>query len=212
MDNFFSSVALANYLKTKSTYTIGTARVGYKGWPLQLKNTKVLNKSLKRGAHKSVSLENGVQCLVWKDKKTVAFINTISNPDSEAQVSRRNKDGSRSQISCPESVQLYNANMGGVDLFHSRRKTYSCSRKSKKWWLRLFYFLLDTAVVNSYILYKETPGTKPLTLKEFVVALSENMMSAYSLRKRRTFTAEAPSASRLCERHFPDQIPESKQC
>ena len=142
----------------------------------------------------------------------MAFINTISNPDSEAQVSRRNKDGSRSQIPCPESVQLYNANMGGVDLFDSRRKTYSCNRKSKKWWLRLIYFLLDTAVVNSYIHYKETPRTKPLTLKEFVVALAENMMSAYSSRKRRTFTAEAPSASRLCKRHFPDQISESKQC
>ena len=122
MDKFFSSVALANVLKTKNTYTIGTARVGYKGWPLQLKTTKALNKSLNRGAHKSVSLECGVQCLVWKDKKTVAFINTISNPNSEAQVSRRNKDGSRSQIPCPQSVKLYNTYMGGVDLFDSRKK------------------------------------------------------------------------------------------
>ena len=180
--------------------------------PPQLKNTKALNKGLKQGAHKSVLLENGVQCLVWRDKKTGAFINTISNPNSEAQVSRRNKDGSRSQIPCTQSVKLYNTYMGGVDLFDSRRKSYFCSRKSKKCWLRLFYFLLDTTVVNSHILYKETCITRVLTLKEFVVALAENMMAAFSLQKRRSFTTEAPSASRLCERHFPEQIPELKQC
>jgi hypothetical protein len=60
-------------------------------------------------------------------------------------------------VSCPLSVKFYNAYMGGVDLFDARQKTYSTSRKSKKWWYRLFYFILDTAVVNFYIIYKETP-------------------------------------------------------
>jgi hypothetical protein len=58
--------------------------------------------------------------------------------------------------------------MGGVDLFDARKKTYSCSRKSKKWWLRLFSFLVDASVANAYILYKETLGTKPITLNEFL--------------------------------------------
>ena len=212
MDNFFSSVALADYLKSKDTYTIGTARVSYKGWPLELKDMKALNKSLERGAHRSKILDNDVQCLVWKDKKAMAFISTISAPSAETQVSRRNKDGSRSEISCPNTVKLYNAHMGGVDLFDSRRKTYSCSRKSKKWWLRLFYFLLDTAVTNSYVIYKETPGTKPLTLKDYTIAIADEMMSIFSSRKRKSNAREAPIAARLCERHFPDMMAELKQC
>ena len=115
---------------------------------------------------------------------------------------------------CTESHRhqaLYPRLVSFMGMYCSREPT-PAAKNSRKWWLRPFYFLLDTVVVNSCILYNETPGTKPLTLKEFVVALSENMMSMYSSRKRRTFTAEVPSASRLCKRHFPDQIPESKQC
>lgn len=44
--------------------------------------------------------------------------------------------------------------MGGVDHFDQFNSTCSVSRKSKKWWLRLFYFMIDAALVNSYILYR----------------------------------------------------------
>jgi len=43
--------------------------------------------------------------------------------------------------------------MGGVDRFDKKRKCYSVSRRSRKWWLRIFYFLFDTAVVNAHALY-----------------------------------------------------------
>ena len=55
--------------------------------------------------------------------------------------------------------------MGGVDLAHYRRKLYSSSRKSKvKWYMRLFYFLLDVAVVNAHILESESPNNIPTCL------------------------------------------------
>jgi hypothetical protein len=70
--------------------------------------------------------------------------------------------------------------------------TYSMhnSRKSKKWWLRIFHYLLDTAVVKSYIhnLYKDTGGTKSLTLKEFTLDVTEHLMSLFSSRKRHLCT------------------------
>ena len=34
-----------------------------------------------------------------------------------------------------------------------KRGYYSVSRKSRRWWLRIFYFILDSAIVNAYILY-----------------------------------------------------------
>ena len=176
MDNYFSSVSLAKFLLSVNTYMIGTARVMYKGWPKEFKDTEALNKQMNRGDDRSVVLDSNVECLIWKDKKAVAFVNTVTQPGTHINVTQRNKDGSRSQVSCPESVKHYNAHMGGVDLFDSRRKIYSCSRKSKKWWLRLFYFLVDTTVVNSYIMYTKTAGTKQLTLKDYIISLSEALM------------------------------------
>ena len=52
--------------------------------------------------------------------------------------------------------------MGGVDLADYRRKLYSSLRKSKvKWYMRIFYFLLDVAVVNAHILESESPNHVP---------------------------------------------------
>ena len=68
-----------------------------------------------------------MDCVVWKDKRLVTLVNTITEPSNMSLVLRRNKDGSRSRVSCPESVRCYSAYMEGVDLFDSRRKTYSCS-------------------------------------------------------------------------------------
>jgi hypothetical protein len=133
MDNFFSSPSLSLTLRNCQTYMIGTARVNRKGFPMALRNTKALGKAMKRGEHKSILIDEGrTECLIWIDNKPVAFLNAISDPKCTSTVKRTAKDGSRLQIPCPKSVELYNTFMGGVDLFDSRRKTYSCSRKAKK--------------------------------------------------------------------------------
>ena len=96
---------------------------------------------------------DGVECIVWKAKRIVYISNNITPPSQASTVLRRNKDSSQSSAPCPESVRLCNTYMGGLDVFDSRRNTYSSSRNSKNWWL--FYSLLDTTVTNAYLLYKE---------------------------------------------------------
>ena len=150
------------------------------------------------------------ECPAWMDKKPVHIINSISDPSSMTNVKRTAKDGSRLSIPCPESIKLYNAYMGGVDLFDFRRKTYSCSRKSKKWWLRLFYFLVDMATTNAYIIYKEQPNVK-LTQKDYILQVADCLMSKHSSRKRAAVQS-IPSCTRLLERHFPDRQETTKNC
>ena len=53
--------------------------------------------------------------------------------------------------------------MGGVDRSDRMARTYSASRASKKWWFRLFYYFLDTAIANSYILYYSSPNHPEMT-------------------------------------------------
>jgi hypothetical protein len=101
--------------------------------------------------------------------------------------------------------------MGGIDLFDSRRKSSSSSKKSKKWWLRIYYFLLDTSVTNAYVLYRETPNTKALTQKEFILQVVEYLMGQHNSRKRQA-TQQLPSTKRLSEWLFPSKNAKKQQC
>lgn len=61
--------------------------------------------------------------------------------------------------------------MGGVDLLDSFLGKYKIKIRTRKWYLRLFYHLLDVIVINSWLLYRrvgdqqQTPT--PMTLKDF---------------------------------------------
>ena len=159
-DNFFSSPSLLADLYTKNTYCVGTVRVNRKHFP---KFGKRAIKGLGRGQSLSKEvLQNNVHCFVWQDKKPVAFVNTISDSRDFAVVRRKQSDGSTTLVRCPSAVVLYNTNMGGVDLADQKRKMYSASRKSKvKWYMRLFYYFLDIAVVNAHVLECESPNHIP---------------------------------------------------
>lgn len=40
-------------------------------------------------------------------------------------------------------IELYNKNMGGVDLFDQLRTSYPIQKATRKWWKVLFAFMLD---------------------------------------------------------------------
>jgi hypothetical protein len=173
-----------------------------------------MSKRLTRGEHCSKIVEDGkVECLVWKDTKAVILINTICNPTTTTTVKRKGKDGQTSRIPCPESVKLYNQHMGGVDLADARRKTYSCSRRSKKWWHRLFYYLVDVSVVNVYILLAESPHCAKRTQKEFILELSEQLLAVFNSRKRPPHpSGKALPSTQYTGQHFPERSKKSIRC
>lgn len=56
----------------------------------------------------------------------------------------------------------YNDFMGGVDHHDQLRATYGMDRRSKKWWHRLFWGMLEMVFVNSYVIYQDLNGNIPL--------------------------------------------------
>lgn len=50
-----------------------------------------------------------------------------TQPGSEEEIMRRNKQGIREPVKCHKAVKLSNMFMGGVDMADARRKAYSCS-------------------------------------------------------------------------------------
>ena len=212
-DNFFSSIQLAKDLLEEKIYTIATTRVNRRNWPQCLRALKEMEKTMSRGDSRTELVEGQIECVVWKDNRCVPFINTISPPGQEETVLRRLKDGSRQSVKCPTTVKLYNQFMGGVDMADARRKSYSCSRRSRRWWLRLFYFLVDLSVTNSYILAQESPLFPKMGLKEYILSLAEELLAKHNSRKRPgRILLDAPPSARFCERHFPSKCETPRSC
>lgn len=76
----------------------------------------------------------------------------------------------------PKVIDAYNKAMGGVDKADQLAVYYCFQRKSIKWWKKVFFWLLETAVVNSYILYKEATQ-KPMKHIVFRRSLIKSLIS-----------------------------------
>lgn len=109
--------------------------------------------------------------------------------------------------------------MGGVDRYDQLRENYEIGRKSTKWWFRIFYYLLDMAVINAFILMKIN-NTKNDQLK-FRINLARQLIGGYSLRKRRYKPTPFLSNKRLVPdevrlngvgTHFPQKINTYRRC
>lgn len=75
------------------------------------------------------------------------------------------------QISCLKIIKEYNRHLGGVDLLDSLISRYKIKIRSKKWYMRIWYHLIDITIVNAWLLYKRVEtekGNKPkMTLFDF---------------------------------------------
>lgn len=163
-DNFFTSYEL---MKTLPFACVGTCRATRKNMP-------VLEQKLKRGESVSTSSADGVIAFKWQDSKAVMLLSNCHG-DDVTTVERKQKDGTRKAIPCPEAISFYNKYMGGVDMTDQYTLLYDIDRKSNKWWKRVFQRLLMTAVTNAWVLFKQIEGKK-IPLIDMLVPLAENLI------------------------------------
>ena len=126
-----------------------------KGIPDNFKN----DTAMKRGDADWRMNDNGIVSIKWMDKKGIYFLSNFS-------VQRKMKDGTCETISCPDLVKNYNQNMGHVDNAGMLKSLYEIDRKSKRWWLRIFWHFIDVTVINSFILFRKISDGRSLELKE----------------------------------------------
>ncbi|XP_054920597.1 piggyBac transposable element-derived protein 4-like [Dermacentor andersoni] len=177
-DNFFSSPELLQNLFEEGIYSVATVRQQRKGLPEILKNKK----KMKEGDH-TFRVKGNVAALQWQDKRLVNILTTAHNPSHTVNVSKKAKDGTKIDLQCPLAIVEYTKYMRGVDRFDQLREYYTVSRKSRKWWMRLFYFILDCALVNSYVLYRlSNVGCDDHV--HFLIRLSRQLVNGYTSRKR----------------------------
>ncbi|KAJ8316476.1 hypothetical protein KUTeg_006490 [Tegillarca granosa] len=73
-----------------------------------------------------------------KDKKSVTYLSTCSDPKMVRTIQRRQKDASVKDIPATSVSELYNKYMFVVDIADQKRMQYSTCRKAKKWYKYLF--------------------------------------------------------------------------
>ena len=155
----------------------------------------------------SITLQRGkVSATAWLDRKVVTAMASSCQPGECGTVLRRTQDGSRVSVPCPQSIISYNTYMGGVDRGDQLRGYYRCRIKSRKFYKYIFYFLLDVAITNAFILIKHhTPNGSKVSIKNFRVNLATQLIGEYCSRRRRGRTSS--SAIRpLPLRHFPVKV------
>ena len=154
-DNYYTSIDLALALTEKQIGLTGTIRSNRRRLPENIMKIKKIEKG------KSLVARSGnIQFLRWKDKKDVYMVSTVYD-------AFRNNTSEK-----PNMIQEYNNHMRGVDRGDQMASYYSFDHRSIKWWKRVLFSLMETALLNSYIIYKKAQISRfsLLQFREHVVS------------------------------------------
>jgi hypothetical protein len=171
LDNLFTNTRLLKYGRTKGWGATGTctAKSGTLKLFGQKKKKDATKDEIPWGTLWTEPTEdNLVNLMAWKDNALVLFMSTVD--DGSGGVERLRKrpsetssaantsrvpfgDYARALLKIPEFDDNYNYNMGAVDQGNSLKVSNTCARKCRKGGHQsLINWLLDTALVNSYLL------------------------------------------------------------
>src|SRR5438045_5285703 len=80
-------------------------------------------------------------------------------------------------LSIPTCIYDYNQFMGGIDIADQYRSYYTTQLIAQRNWLPIFFWLLDTVLLNSFIIYREffnseVKNSCPFSHKEFNIEVA----------------------------------------
>lgn len=127
----------------------------------------VVEAKLQKGDFMAMENEDGITILKWKDKRDVMMLST-KHSDKMSTITKKGK-----QITKPKMFLDYNKSKGSVDMSDQMSSYSSPLRKTVKWYRKLrIEILLNTAIVNAWIVFTETRNTK-MSIVEFRKSLVE---------------------------------------
>lgn len=204
-DRYYTSPELAKELLSQNTFLTGTVMPTRKEMPPNLKTT---TKKMKKG--EIISYRKGdLLILSWKDKRVVHMLTTYGKGSKSDVTVVPNKWPNQPHVSKPNTILDYTKNMGAVDRSDHFISSYEFMRRTKKWYRKMFFWILEVGLINSYLLYKQVQiihNKKPLSHLTFRKCIVKALVGEYMTNKpntrRRGRPSQGPVEQRLSGRHF----------
>ncbi|KAE9521638.1 hypothetical protein AGLY_017934 [Aphis glycines] len=145
---------------------------GYKLFVLSGASGFAYNFELFTGQENNSEFRNLNEPDLGSNTKNVNLLSTFAAIEPVTKVSRYDRKlNKRVEVDCPHIIKVYNTHMGGVDLLDGLLGRHKIKMRSRRWYMRLFYHLLDVTIVNSWLLHKRIQNQKSdnnvLPLMEF---------------------------------------------
>ena len=209
MDNYFSSPALFDELAKNQTGACGTLRLNQRGIPKEIKTAKP-----PRG--EMVTLRNGnLLYICWTDKRQVNILISVHNSSTfRKQVTCKRGQGELPNdvhgiVVKPKAVEIYTKKMGGVDRADQKVALHISLSLGNQMVQKLFFHVLETAVVNASGIYKSVYNPRRFDPNRFCLAIVYQLIPDYDKGEHRV-GPRLPMANnqlRLQGRHFPCMNP-----
>ena len=115
--------------------------------------------------------DQGPIMVCTQEKSAVVMLSTESSARMVIVPARHSQAGEQKK---PLAVHTYNQHMNGVDIADQYNVSYPLIRKTVKWWRKVFFWLMDVSVTNSYALYgdiQQSPKSH-ITYRRSIVDIS----------------------------------------
>ena len=213
-DNYYSSPVLFNHLYNRGINACGTVRVNRQHFPQDL----VTKSSTSNRGFYDYRSNGSLLAVIWIDKRSIYFLSTFHRAEASGSqqpfVKRRKFDGTQENVVCPPLLPDYQEYMRGVDRGDQLHTYYNIGRRSTKWWKRIFFYIVECAILNAYVLDKyinpsehASLGRKKKDTLGFRLELIASLIGQFSSRKRlgrpRSQIHDQPSRLNLTLGHWP---------
>ncbi|XP_042217412.1 uncharacterized protein LOC121863017 [Homarus americanus] len=123
----------------------------------------------------------------------------------------------------PEIINYYNRKKSAVDKFDQMTKQYSCSRKTNRWHLCMFYFIINAATINAWVISNNNKKTQQeveqargqfmqdLALR-LVTPWAQKRIDSGNLGRRLQWTKKDMVKINVPKQSVPPSLPIAKRC
>lgn len=197
VDRFFTSPTLAEQLTSLGVNLCGTVDKNRENMPRNFPP-----EPLKSG--NTACLQKGnINIIAYKDQRDVVMLTTIHDNNMIDTGKINKKTGV--PIFKPEAVLDYDRYMAGVvDLNDFAITDCPAIRRTKKWYQKLFFNILDLCIINANVLYniKHVTTMPPMI---FRINLVKQIVAEFATEKSPNASClpKIPNPLRLSGRHFP---------
>lgn len=183
IDRFYTSIDLLKAMDKINIFVTGTCMKNRIPNQLNIAKSSRVFKAMERGQSnrhlysyltaEGKSIQYGLVC--WKDRDMVYCLSSCHPTTTESTGScvRRSSEGLK-LLKRPGMIGEYNKYMGGVDLADMRRlHCNSTIMGQNRWWLKIFFYLLDVGTANALVLYREAIVGTPMANDDNKITIAE---------------------------------------